>query len=144
MSSREQMKPLEGSWTGTETVSEPDGRFEATARMSFQTVFDGRFMLCDYVQTRPEKQTSVAHGVFRLDERTNAFTVTWFRSPVATATQQTEAVTEDDTLTFHETVNGKKNRVKYIVGMDKLTVRMEVPTTGGEWKTIFEGAYRRR
>ncbi len=144
MSSREQMKPLEGSWTGIETTIDGDARSETTVRMSFQTVFDGRFMLCDYVQTAPSKQTSVAHGVFRLEEQTNVFTVTWFRSPVATTHQQTEAVTEDDTMTFYENAGGKKTRVKYIVAMDKLTVRTEVPASGGEWKTILEGVYRRR
>ncbi|CAN5818402.1 hypothetical protein BH11MYX2_BH11MYX2_31510 [soil metagenome] len=138
------MKPLEGSWTGTESVVEAGGRFEATSRMSFQTVFDGRFMLCDYVQTAPSRPTAVAHGVFRLDEVTNRFTVTWFRSPVATSAQQSEAVTEDDSLMFHEVIDGRVTRTRYVVAMDKLTVRTETATSGDEWKTISEGIYRRR
>ncbi|HEY4182394.1 MAG TPA: DUF1579 family protein [Kofleriaceae bacterium] len=142
--SRELMQRLEGVWTGTETAVDGDDRVEATARMAFQPVFDGRFMLCDYVLTAADRKTSVAHGVFRHDEASNRFMVTWFRYPAATKTQQTEGVTEGDNLTFHEVIDGRTTRVVYILAMDKLTLRTEVATSVGQWTTISEGAFRRR
>ncbi|HLL24612.1 MAG TPA: hypothetical protein VK427_20915, partial [Kofleriaceae bacterium] len=87
---RGELQKLEGVWTGTERIFEDDKVLEATARLVFQAVFDGRFLVCDYVQMIPERPTSVAHGVFRRDDRTDALTVTWFRSPVATLTQQVD------------------------------------------------------
>lgn len=42
-----ELQKLEGVWTGTERVSESEAQYEASARLVFQTVFDGRFMVCD-------------------------------------------------------------------------------------------------
>src|SRR6187551_1493343 len=99
---RDDMLKLEGVWTGTETITDGGRSIDATARLIFSTVFDGKFLLCDYWQTVPERPTAVAHGVFRRDEAKNALTVTWFRSPSATETQQSDAVAEGDKLVFHE------------------------------------------
>lgn len=141
---RGELQRLEGVWTGTELVHETDAPYEASARMVFQTVFDGRFLLCDYVQTAKDRPTSVGHGVFRKDEQSNALTVTWFRSPAATATQQADAVAEGDKPIFIETVDGRTTRTTYSVAMDRLSVRTECQVKGGEWKPILEGTYRRR
>jgi hypothetical protein len=134
---------LEGVWTGAEHVTDGDNNFEATGRLVFQTVFDGRFLLCDYVQTVPARPSSFAHGVFRWDENTNALTVTWFRSAVATPSQQAVAVAEADKLIFFETIDGRTTRTSYSVIMDKLSVYTDL-VTGDDWKRIFEGTYRRR
>lgn len=143
---RSALKKLEGVWTGTETITDTEGEqsYEATARLVFQTVFDGRFLTCDYIQTVPERPNAVAHGVFRRDDRTDALTVTWFRSPAPTATQQADAVSESDKLEFIETVDGRTTRMNYIVAMDKLTIRTDLSLPNGEWKTIVEGVYKRR
>src|SRR4051812_49384632 len=141
---RGELQKLEGVWTGTEVVTDGGKQYEASARLVFQTVFDGRFLLCDYVQTAPDHPTSVAHGVFRKEERTNVLTVTWFRSPVATTTQQADAVSEGDKLVFLETVDGRKTRTTYSVVLNKLSVRMECAVREDDWKTILEGTYRRR
>lgn len=138
------MKKLEGVWNGTERITDDTTSYEATARLVFQTVFDGRFLTCDYIQTVPERPTSVAHGVFRKDDRTEALTVTWFRSPAPTATQQADAVSESDKLVFIETVDGRTTRTTYIVAMDKLSIRTDLSVPSGEWKTILEGTYKRR
>jgi hypothetical protein len=140
---RSEMQRLEGVWNGTERVSDTDPPYEAAARIVFQTVFDGKFLLCDYVQTAPDKQTSVAHGVFRRDERTNAFTVTWFRSPVANSTQQADAVSEGDEMLFVERIGERVTRTKYAVQLDKLTIRTEL-SVNGDWQRILDGEYRRR
>ena len=134
---------LEGVWTGTEHVTDGENNFEATGRLVFQTVFDGRFLLCDYVQTAPARPSSFAHGVFRWDERTSALTVTWFRSAVETPSQQAVAVAEADKLIFFETIDGRTTRTSYSVIMDKLSVYTDL-VTGDDWKRIFEGTYRRR
>jgi Protein of unknown function (DUF1579) len=141
---RGELQKLEGVWTGTEQVNDGDAPFQATGRLVFQTVFDGRFLLCDYLQTAPDRPMAVAHGVFRKDDRTNALTVTWFRSPVATATQQADAVAEGDKLIFVETLNGNMTRTTYSVVLNRLSVRTERATRSGEWKQIFEGSYQRR
>jgi hypothetical protein len=135
---------LEGVWTGIEHVRDGADNYEASARLVFQTVFDGRFVLCDYVQTSPERPTSFAHGVFRRDDRTNALTVTWFRTAAATPSQQADAVAEGDKLMFVETVGGCTTRTSYSVAMDKLSVYTERAVDEAEWKRIFEGTYRRR
>jgi len=141
---RAELQKLEGVWTGIETISISDTPIEANTRLSFQTVFDGRFLVCDYVQTMPDKSTSVAHGVFRRDDRTNALTVTWFRSPVATKVQQSDAVAEGDKLIFNETVDGRTTRTTYAVAMDRLSIRTDSLLPNGEWKRLVEGTYRRR
>ena len=82
-----ELEKFEGVWVGTERVSDSGTPYEASARLVFQAVFDGRFLVCDYIQTAPDRPTLVAHGVFRTDDRTSKLTVTWFRSPIATATQ---------------------------------------------------------
>jgi hypothetical protein len=138
------MLKLEGVWTGSENVVDGETSYDATGRLVFQTVFDGRFLLCDYVQTAPDRPMSVAHGVFRVDDKTNALTVTWFRSPAATGTQQADAVSEGDKLVFSETVEGRTTRTTYIAAMDKLTVRTDLLLEDGEWKPILSGTYRRR
>jgi hypothetical protein len=62
---RSELKKLEGVWNGTERIiADDESEIEATARLVFQTVFDGRFLTCDYIQTVPERPQSVAHGVF--------------------------------------------------------------------------------
>src|SRR5690348_6796312 len=139
-----ELQKLEGVWTGKEVVIENEVRYEATARLVFQTVFDGRFLLCDYVQTIPDRPASVGHGVFRKDVSTNALTVTWFRSPAPTLTQQAIAVAEGDSLIFIETVDGRTTRTKYTTLRDQLTIRTECAAGDDEWMPLLDGAYRRR
>lgn len=139
-----ELQKFEGVWLGTEQVSEGDRQFEASARLVFQTVFDGRFLVCDYIQTVPDRPTSVGHGVFRNDERTNQLRVTWFRSPVATETQQADAVAEGDKLVFVETIAGRTTRTTYSTAFDRLSIRTECSNGGDDWKSILEGTYRRR
>jgi len=134
---------LEGVWTGTEHVSDAVTAYDASGRLVFQTVFDGRFLLCDYVQTAPERPTAFAHGVFRQDEDSKALTVTWFRSPTATASQQANAVAEGDKPIFYETVDACTTRTTYVVLRDRLSVCTD-RAHGDDWKRIFEGTYRRR
>lgn len=141
---RSELKKLEGVWNGTERVIDDTQEYEATARLVFQTVFDGRFLTCDYIQTVPDRPNTVAHGVFRRDERSGSLTVTWFRSPAQTGTQQSDAVADGDKPVFLETVDGRQTRTTYIANMDKLTIRTEMAAGEGEWKLLLEGTYRRR
>ena len=135
---------LEGVWTGAEHIHDGANDYNSSGRLVFQTVFDGRFVLCDWIQTAPERPTAFAHGVFRRDERTNALTVTWFRTAAATPSQQADAVAEGDKLMFFETIDGRTTRTSYSVTMDRLSVYTERSTDTDEWKRIFEGTYRRR
>lgn len=139
-----ELQKFEGVWIGTERISEGNTEYEASARLVFQTVFDGRFLVCDYVQTVPDRPTSVGHGVFRNDDRTNKLSVTWFRSPVATATQQANAVAEGDALIFVETIDGRTTRTTYSTLRDRMSIRTECSIGGDDWKPILEGSYRRR
>jgi hypothetical protein len=141
---RDELMKFEGVWSGTERVTAESGNFEATARLVFTTVFDARFLLCDYVQTAPDRPTTVAHGVFRRDEQTNALTVTWFRSPAATPSQQSDGVADGDKLIFLETIDGRTTRTTYATSMDKLSVRTECAQPDGEWTMLLDGTYRRR
>lgn len=137
-----ELAKLEGVWTGTERI-EDDARYEATGRMEFHTVFDGRFLLCDYIQTAADKPVAVAHGVFCKDDKSGALTVSWFRSPGGTMNQQAVGVAEGDKLNFVETVGAISTRTTYSVSLNRLTVITERSTSGSEWKTVFEGSYRR-
>ena len=138
-----ELQKLEGVWTGTERIDSEEGCHEAQGRWEFHTVFDGRFLLCDYVQTARDRPTSVGHGVFRKDDRTGALTVSWFRSPRATSTQQGDGVAEGEMLVFTEATAGASTRTTYSVVLNRLTVITERSVRGGEWKPVFEGAYRR-
>jgi hypothetical protein len=140
----DEFQRIEGTWTGTERITDADTHHEASARLVFQTVFDGRFLLCDYVQTAPDRRISVGHGVFRRDERTSALTVTWFRSPDATRTQQVHGIAEGDKLSFVETIDGRSTRTTYSMVLDRLSIRTECLVRGEQWERIFEGSYRRR
>jgi len=140
---RVELQKLEGVWTGTETMNDGGETTEAIGRWEFHTVFDGKFLLCDYIQTAQNKPTSVGHGVFRREDTTGALTVTWFRSPAATPTQQSDGVAEGDKLIFLEKTNGKQTRTTYSVALNRLTIIMEVAISATDWKTIFEGSYRR-
>ncbi|HEY4242577.1 MAG TPA: hypothetical protein VGM88_22315 [Kofleriaceae bacterium] len=141
---RRELEKLEGVWTGTESV---DGggsaRYQATGRWEFHTVFDGRFLLCDYIQTAADRPTSVGHGVFRKDDRTNALTVSWFRDPGPTTTQQGDGVAEGDKLIFVENLADVATRTTYSVALNRLTVITERSVNKGEWVPVFEGSYRR-
>jgi hypothetical protein len=139
-----ELEKFEGVWVGTERVSESGTQYEASARLVFQAVFDGRFLVCDYIQTVPNRPTSVGHGVFRNDERTNKMTVTWFRSPAATTTQQADAVADGDKPIFVETIAGRTTRTTYSAVRDQMSIRTECSLGGDEWKVILEGSYRRR
>lgn len=141
---RAELQKLEGVWTGKENIIEDGRPCEGTARLVFQTVFDGRFLLCDYTQNIPDRPTSVGHAVFRRDDTTDVLTVTWFRSPAATSTQQTIAVAEGDALIFVETVDGQTTRTKYTTLRDQLSIRTELSIGNDNWKPLLEGAYRRR
>lgn len=138
-----ELERLEGVWTGTEQVRDGVNEYRSSGRLVFQAIFDGRFLLCDYVQTAPERPTAFAHGVFRRDDRSKALTVTWFRSSTATATQQSNAIAEGDKPTFYETVDARTTRTTYVVTLDRLSVCTD-RAAGADWKRIFEGAYRRR
>ena len=140
---RGEMQKLEGVWTGTERIDCDDVHYEATGRMEFHTIFDGRFLLCDYIQTATDRPTAIAHGVFRKDDETNSLSVSWFRSPVSTATQQVDGIAEGDKLAFVETKNGTATRTTYSVALNRLTVITERSISGSEWKPVFEGSYRR-
>ena len=140
---RSEMQKLEGVWTGTERVDGEEGSHVAQGRWEFHTVFDGRFLLCDYVQTAPERPTSVGHGVFRKDDVTSAFTVSWFRSPRASSTQQNDGIAEGDKLVFVEANGIGSTRTTYSVVLNRLSVITERSVRGGEWKSVFEGSYRR-
>ncbi len=140
---RGELQKLEGVWTGAERSDGDEGPLEATGRWEFHTVFDGRFLLCDYIQTAANRPTAVAHGVFRKDEETQALTVSWFRSPGATTGQQATGVAEGDKLIFVETVAETSTRTTYSVALNRLTVITERSVSGSEWKSIFEGSYRR-
>ena len=139
-----EIQKLEGVWNGTERVNDGSTECESSARLVFQTVFDGRFLVCDYIQKVPDRPISFGHGVFRNDDRTSKLTVTWFRSPVATAAQQTDAVAEGDSLAFFETIAGRTTRTTYSVLRDQMSIRTECSLGGDEWKPILEGSYRRR
>jgi hypothetical protein len=138
-----ELQKLEGVWTGTERIDSDEGRYEATGRWEFHTIFDGRFLLCNYIQTAPDRPTSVAHGVFRKDDRTSALTVSWFRSPRATTTQQEDGVAEGDRLIFVEKIDDVSTRTTYSVALNRLSVLTERSVRGGEWKSVFDGSYRR-
>ena len=138
------LQELEGVWNGTEHIHDGSHGYDASGRLVFQTVFDGRFLLCDYMQTASDRPTAFAHGVFRRDNLTNALTVTWFQSRSGPPNQQAEAVAEGDTLNFVETIDGCVTRTSYRVVMDRLSVYTERMIDGGEWKRVFEGSYRRR
>ena len=138
-----ELQKLEGVWTGTERIVHHGETSEATGRWEFHTIFDGRFLLCDYIQTAPDKPTSVGHGVFRLEDTTGSLSVTWFRSPAATPTQQSEGVAEGDKLIFIEKATGSQTRTTYSVALNRLTIITEEGPNGADWKTIFEGSYRR-
>lgn len=140
---RGELAKLEGVWTGTEHVEGEGGGYDATGRWEFHTVFDGRFLLCDYIQTAPDHPTSVGHGVFRKDDKNGALSVSWFRDPGPTATQQADGVAEGDKLTFVETIGEVSTRTTYSVALNRLTVITERQTKGTEWKNVFEGSYRR-
>jgi len=140
---RSELQKLEGVWTGAERIDSDDGRYEATGRWEFHTVFDGRFLLCDYIQTAPDRPTSVGHGVFRKDHKSSALTVSWFRSPGPDVTQQADGVAEGDKLVFVEKIADASTRTTYSVALNRLTVITERSVRGGEWKSIFEGSYRR-
>ncbi len=140
---RGELQKLEGVWTGTEQVDMDGGRYEATGRWEFHTVFDGRFLLADYIQTAADKPTSVGHGVFRKDSKTGALTVTWFRSPEPSLTQQSDGVAEGDRLIFVEKIDDVSTRTTYSVALNRLTVITERSKNGSEWMPIFEGSYKR-
>ena len=140
---RSEMQKLEGVWTGTERIDSGDDRFEASGRYEFHTVFDGRFLLCDYIQNAPDRQTAVAHGVFRKDDKSGALTVSWFRSPGPTSTQQGDGVAEGDRMVFVEKIDDTSTRTTYSVALNRLTVITERSVNGSEWKQIFEGSYKR-
>ena len=140
---RAEMAKLEGVWTGSEQVEGDQGPYTATGRWEFRTQFDGRFLICDYVQTAPDRPTSVGHGVFRKDDQTGALTVSWFREPGPTATPQGDGVAEGDKLIFVEKIDDTATRTTYSVALNRLTVITERSQRGGAWKPIFEGNYRR-
>jgi hypothetical protein len=139
----QELQRLEGVWMGTEQVTDGALRYNSSGRLVFQTIFDGRFLLCDYMQTAPERPTAFAHGVFRQDDRSKTLVVTWFRSPTATESQQAHAIADGDKPTFYETVDGSTTRTSYAVVMDRLSVLTD-RATGNDWQRIFEGSYRRR
>src|SRR5262245_37790480 len=140
----DELEKFEGVWVGTERISDGGAQYEASARLVFQAVFDGRFLVCDYIQTVPDRPPSVGHGVFRNDDRTSKLTVTWFRSPVATATQQADAVAEGEQPVFVETIAGRTTRTTYSAVLDRMSIRTECSLGGDEWKLVLEGSYRRR
>ncbi len=140
---RGEMQKLEGVWTGTEQVDLGGKSYEATGRWEFHTVFDGRFLLADYIQTAPDRQTSVGHGVFRKDDRTGLLTVTWFRSPEPSLTQQSDGVSEGDHLAFIEKIDDVSTRTTYSVALNRLTVITERQTKDSDWTRVFEGSYKR-
>ena len=139
-----ELQKLEGVWTGKESVIEDGRSYEATARLVFQTVFDGRFLLCDYTQNIPDRPMSVGHAVFRRDASTDVLTVTWFRNPAATSTQQTVAVADGEALVFVETTDGHTTRTRYSTLRDQLSIRTELAIGNDNWKPLLEGTYRRR
>ena len=138
-----ELQKLEGVWTGTEQVNIDAGRYEATGRWEFHTVFDGRFLLADYVQTAVDRPTSVGHGVFRKDAKTGILMVTWFRSPEPSTTQQTEGSSEGESLVFIEKINDVSTRTTYSVALNRLSVITERSTKGSEWIPVLEGSYKR-
>jgi hypothetical protein len=140
---RGELQKLEGVWTGTEQIDSDEGRYQATGRWEFHTLFDGRFLICDYIQTAPDRPTSVGHGVFRKDDKTNALTVSWFRDPGPTTTQQGDGVAEGDKLIFVEKIGDISTRTTYSVALNRLTVITERSIRGSEWKPAFEGTYKR-
>jgi hypothetical protein len=141
---RAEMQKLEGVWTGTEQIDIDGSRYEATGRWEFHTVFDGRFLLADYIQNAVDRPTSVGHGVFRKDSRTGALTVTWFRSPEPSTTQQSDGVAEADRLVFVEKLNDDvSTRTTYSVALNRLTVITQRSKKGGDYITVFEGSYKR-
>ena len=142
---RGELARLEGVWIGTERVHDTGAPpYEANARLVFQTLFNSKFLLCDYSQTAHDRPTSVGHAVFRRDDQTHKLVVTWFRNPIATATQLVEGVAEDDRLVFVEAVAGRVTRTTYTSVFDRLSIRTEREVSNDEWKILLEGTYRRR
>jgi hypothetical protein len=140
---RDNLQKLEGVWTGAEQVLLDGTKYEAMGRWEFRTLFDGRFLLADYVQTAPDKPTSLGHGVFRKDDTTEKLTVTWFRSPAATDTQQSDGVADGDKLIFVENGGKTSTRTTYSIALNRLSIITERSIDGGEFAPIFEGSYRR-
>lgn len=140
---RAELQKLEGVWTGTELVDSDEGRYEASARWEFRTLFDGRFLVADYVQTAPDRPTSVGHGVFCKADKNAALTVTWFRDPSPTTTQQAEGTADGEMLIFLEKIADTQTRTTYSVALNRLSIKTERSVKGGAWTSIFDGSYRR-
>jgi len=139
---RAELQKLEGVWTGTERIG-GEKSYEATGRLEFHTVFDGKFLLCDYIQTAPERPTTVAHGVFWKDDKSGALTVNWFRNPTGDENAQDHGIAEGDKLIFVENAADHTTRTTYSVALNRLTIITERSSAGREWATVFEGSYRR-
>lgn len=139
---RGELQKLEGVWTGTERIG-GEKPYEATGRLEFHTVFDGKFLLCDYIQTAPDRPTAVSHGVFWKDDKSGALTVNWFRSPTGSENQQDHGIAEGDKLIFVEKAAGHITRTSYSVALNRLTIITERSTSTSDWQSVFEGSYRR-
>jgi len=143
----ELLKELAGDWEGEEKMYpsqwDPAG---GTARGKYSSRLDlnGFALIDDYAQERDGKVTFTGHGVWTFDPKAELYSLHWFDCMGSPAEHFTGRL-EDGILVMAHGGPGMHARMTYDLSeAGRIRSKMEMSPDGADWKTLFEGDYRRK
>jgi len=141
------LEKLAGRWEGEERMHpsqwDPKGGV-ATGRTASRLSLSGFALIGDYEQERDGAITFAGHSVMTFDPKSERFVLHWFDS-MGSPPEVFTGRFEGDTLTVSHGGPGMHARItQTLKGSQEMLTRMEMSQDGANWKTLFDGHYRRR
>ncbi|HSM16609.1 MAG TPA: DUF1579 family protein [Gemmatimonadales bacterium] len=140
------LEKLAGRWEGEERMYpsqwDPKGG-TAIGRTTSRMALDGFALIGEYEQERNGIITFSGHSVFTFDAHENLYSLHWFDC-LGTPPELFTGRFEGDILTVAHGGPGMHARLTYdISDPQHLASKMEMAEDGKNWKTLFDGRYRR-
>jgi len=142
----QKLEKLAGRWEGEETMYpsqwDPKGG-TAIGRTTSRMALDGFALIGEYEQERNGIITFSGHSVFTFDAQENLYSLHWFDC-LGTPPELFTGRFDGDVLTVSHGGPGMHARLTYdISDAQHLASKMEMSEDGTNWRTLFDGRYRR-
>lgn len=135
---------LAGTWEGPETMQPSPWSPAAETRhgRSESRVFEGFFVVSEYVQRAGDAITFRGHGVYSFDPADKKYVMYWFDS-MGGAGGVARGTMDGNVLTFLNASPMGHHRYRYTFGDGTLRFDMALSKDGTTWTDLMNAAYKK-